>query len=58
MSRQPDPLPPAARRALWDKVWDRLLAPPRCEPATPEPIPTPESVADPVVRSRGEGDRP
>jgi hypothetical protein len=53
--RSPEPpLPDPARRALWDQLWDRLLQPPRTEPATPEQVPTPESVADPEPRSRGE----
>ena len=42
------------RRALWDQLWDRLLAPPRAEPSTPEQVPTPEEIANPEPRSRGE----
>jgi hypothetical protein len=51
------PLPPAARRAAWDALWTRLLAPPRSEPANPEPVPTPEALTDPTPPSRGEGER-
>lgn len=49
------PLPDPARRAAWDQVWDRLLQPPRQEPAEPERVPTPEEVAELETRSRGEG---
>lgn len=51
-------LPPPARRAAWDAVWDKLLAPPRREPSEPERVPTPEDVADPEPQSRGEEGRP
>ena len=47
-------VPDAARRIAWDAVWDRLLAPPRQEPAKPEHIPTPEELSDSSPRSRGE----
>jgi len=57
MSRR-EPLPQPARRASWDAVWDKLLAPPRREPAEPEHVPTPEEVADPAPCPRGEGGRP
>jgi hypothetical protein len=53
MSRAPK-LPDAARRVLWDQLWDRLLGPPRQEPAAPEHIPTPEDLANPEPRSRRE----
>lgn len=32
--RTPAPLPLAARRALWDRVWDRLLVAPPVEPGS------------------------
>jgi len=51
------PLASSARRVLWDRLWDRLLAPPRTEPASPEPVPTPEELADPTPRSRKEDGR-
>lgn len=41
----------------WDQLWTRLLTPPRPEPGTPEPIPTPEQLANPEPRSRSEGDQ-
>jgi len=49
------PLPLPARRAAWDALWDRLLQPPRREPAEPEHIPTPEELAgtDPHPRDPG-----
>lgn len=56
--RQPRNLPLEARRVLWDQLWDRLLGPPRPEPVTPEHIPTPEELADPTPRSRGEEGKP
>jgi hypothetical protein len=32
---QPSPLPLAARRAAWDRLWQILLAPvPECEPGS------------------------
>jgi hypothetical protein len=52
-ARAPE-LPDAARRVLWDQLWTRLLSPPRQEPAEAEHIATPEEVADPEPRSRGE----
>jgi hypothetical protein len=58
MTRSQPFLPFPVRRALWNKLWDRLLAPPRPEPANPSPVPTPEEIADPEPRSRGEGERP
>ena len=57
MSRR-QTLPPPARWAAWRQTWDKLLAPPRREPAEPEHVPTPEEVADPAPRTRGEGGRP
>lgn len=51
------PLPHDARRVLLDQLWDKLLQPPRTEPGEPERIPTPEQIADPEPRSRGEGSR-
>ncbi len=35
MSKPSHPLPLEARRVLWSRLWDRLLAPPRVE--TPPP---------------------
>ena len=58
MSRPRGPLPVEAQRVLWIRLWDRLLQPPRAEPAQPERIPTPEELADPQPASRGEGGRP
>jgi len=57
MSGRREPLPLPARRAAWRQVWDKLLQPPRREQAEPEHVPTPEEVADPEPRSRGEGER-
>ena len=57
MSRH-EPLPLPARQVAWRQVWDRLLAPPRREPADPEHITTPEEVDHPEPRPRGEGGRP
>lgn len=48
---RPSDLPLAARRILWNKLWDRLLGPPREEPAIPEHIPTPEEFANPAPPS-------
>lgn len=44
----PDPLPLAARRAAWDRLWRILLTPPRTEPADPDEtrISPPELPAD------------
>lgn len=53
-----EPLSLPVQRAAWDALWDKLLRPPRREPAEPEPIPRPEDTADPGPRSRGEGGRP
>jgi hypothetical protein len=51
------PLPLPARVVQWKRSWDRLLQPPRTEPAAPEQIPTPESVNEPNEHSRGESGR-
>ena len=58
MRRSEAGLPLPARRAAWDALWDKLLAPPRREPAEPEHVQTPEEAADPELRPRGEGGRP
>ncbi len=34
MSKSTHPLPLEARRVLWSRLWDRLLAPPRVETPT------------------------
>jgi hypothetical protein len=47
MPRDPEPLPLAARRALWNRVWDRLLSAPRQEPAEPDEVPRPETLIGP-----------
>ena len=58
MRHSPAALPLPARRAAWDALWDKLLQPPRREPAEPEHVPTPEEAADPEPRTRGEAGRP
>ena len=58
MRRSERGLPLPARRAAWRQTLDKLLQPPRREPAEPEHVPTPEEVADLEPRSRGEGGRP
>ena len=45
------PLPLAARRALWERVWDRLLAPPAPEPGAPATAPASSGAAE----ERGQG---
>ena len=49
------PLPLAARRVLWARIWDRLLAPPAVE--NPPPLgPTRDGrPADPFAAPDGEG---
>jgi hypothetical protein len=38
MSKPTHPLPLEARRVLWTRIWDRLLAPPRIDiPSSPAP---------------------
>jgi hypothetical protein len=39
MSKPTHPLPLEARRVLWTRIWDRLLAPPRID-SPPSPGPT------------------
>jgi hypothetical protein len=58
MPRKATELPVAARRVLWDQLWDKLLSPPRPEPSQPEHPPTPEELAATEPRSRGETRRP
>ena len=49
------PLPLEARRVLWQRLWDRLLAPPTTE-LPPPPGPTRDGrPVDPFAASNGEG---
>ena len=49
------PLPLEARRLLWQRLWDRLLAPPAIE-SPPPPGPTRDGrPADPLAVSTEEG---
>lgn len=49
------PLPIEARRILWRKIWDRLLAPPAAE-APPPPGPARDGrPADPFAAPAAEG---
>ena len=49
------PLPLEARRVLWQRLWDRLLAPPTAE-APPPPGPTRDGrPADPLAAPAEEG---
>lgn len=57
MSRDQHSSSPEARRILWNRIWDRILEPPRTEPANPEQVPTPESVDQVVDHSREVGDQ-
>ena len=50
------PLPVEARRLLWQRLWDRLLAPPTIE-APPPPGPTRDGrPADPLAGPGPEGE--
>lgn len=52
--RQNEPLPLAARQALWSRLWDRLLAPPPDAPPPPGPDRTGRP-ADPLAGPDREG---
>ncbi len=55
MSRPQHPLPLEARLILWDRLWDRLLAPPMVE-TPPPPGPTRDGrPADPLAVQNEEG---
>lgn len=55
MSKPTHPLPLEARRVLWQRIWDRLLAPPTAE-TPPSPGPTRDGrPTDPLATPDGEG---
>ena len=54
--RHHEPLPLEARKVLWRKVWDRLLAPPPLGSDRDDPIPA--DLGTPAERPAGrEGER-
>ncbi len=57
MSRPQDSLPLEARRVLWSRLWDRLLAPPQVETPSP-PGPTRDGQPDDPYAVQNEEGQP
>ncbi len=55
MSRPQESLPVEARRILWNRLWDRLLAPPQVETPLPPGATRDGRPADPIAIQNEEG---
>ena len=58
MSKPSHPLPLEARRVLWARIWDRLLAPPTAEMPSPQDSTRNGHPADPLTRGQDKEGQP